>query len=42
LAPGRHRLSFSGRTASNVKLRILFGGPGSLSLDGKRFRHQTQ
>jgi uncharacterized protein (TIGR03790 family) len=42
LAPGRHRLSFSGRTASNVKLRILFGGPGTLSLDGKRFRHQTR
>jgi hypothetical protein len=42
LAPGRHRLSFSGRAGSEVRLRILFGGPGALSLNGKTFRHQTQ
>lgn len=42
LAPGRHRLSFSGRAGSEVRLRILFGGPGALSLNGKTFRHQTR
>lgn len=42
LAPGRHRLSFSGRAGSEVKLRILFGGPGALSLNGKTFQHQTR
>lgn len=42
LAAGRHRLSFSGRVTNNVKLRILFGGPGALSLDGKMFRHQIR
>jgi len=42
LAPGRHRLSFSGRAGSEVRLRILFGGPGALSLNGKMFRHQTR
>jgi uncharacterized protein (TIGR03790 family) len=42
LAAGRHRLSFSGRAGSEVRLRILFGGPGALSLNGKTFRHQTR
>jgi hypothetical protein len=39
LAAGVHRLSVSGRSGTEVKLRILFGGPGALSLDGKNFRH---
>lgn len=42
LAAGRHRLTLTGRTASDVKLRILFGGPGAVSLSGKTFRHQTR
>jgi hypothetical protein len=42
LAAGRHRLTISGRTASDVKLRILFGGPGTMSLNGKQFKHQTR
>ena len=39
LAKGLHRLSVSGRTAANTRLRILFGGPGALSLNGRTFRH---
>jgi uncharacterized protein (TIGR03790 family) len=39
LAAGRHRLSVSGRAGIDLKLRILFGGPGALSLNGKDFRH---
>jgi hypothetical protein len=39
LAAGTHRLSVSGRTGADLKLRILFGGPGSLSVSGKDFRH---
>lgn len=42
LAKGRHRLSFSGKVTHNIKLRILFGGPGALSLNGKTFKHQTR
>jgi uncharacterized protein (TIGR03790 family) len=42
LAAGRHRLTLTGRTASDVKLRILFGGPGAMSLNGRMFRHQTR
>lgn len=40
LARGQHRLTVSGTSASDVKLRLLFGGPGSLSLSGSTFRHQ--
>ncbi|MGD9722125.1 MAG: hypothetical protein AB7O59_12215 [Pirellulales bacterium] len=39
LAAGMHRLTVSGRTGSDVKLRILFGGPGAESLNRDRFRH---
>ncbi|MBI3837606.1 MAG: TIGR03790 family protein [Planctomycetia bacterium] len=39
LAAGQHRLTVSGRTGNDAKLRILFGGPGALSLSGKDFRH---
>ncbi len=42
LAAGVHRLSVTGRSGADVKLRILFGGPGALSLDGKSFRHQAR
>ncbi len=42
LAAGVHRLSISGRSGTDVKLRILFGGPGALSLNGKTFRHQAR
>jgi hypothetical protein len=42
LAAGRHRVTVTGRTASDVKLRILFGGPGAVSLHGKQFKHQTR
>jgi hypothetical protein len=35
-------VAFSGKVTSNVKLRILFGGPGALSLNGKTFKHQTR
>jgi hypothetical protein len=42
LAKGRHRLTFSGTSSNNVKLRILFGGPGALSLNGRQFKHQTR
>ncbi len=39
LAKGLHRLTVQGRAGSEVKLRILFGGPGATSLDGQRFQH---
>jgi len=39
LAKGKHRLTVSGRAGSEVKLRILFGGPGAKSLNGQTFRH---
>jgi hypothetical protein len=39
LAAGQHRLTVTGRAGKDVKLRILFGGPGALILDGQRFRH---
>jgi len=41
LAKGMHRLTVSGRASSDPRMRILFGGPGTLSLDGKKFRHQS-
>ena len=39
LAKGLHRLSISGKSGSDVRLRVLFGGPGALSLTGTMFRH---
>jgi len=39
LAAGLHKLTISGRTGSSTNSRILFGGPGSTSLDGTRFQH---
>ena len=39
LAAGKHRLTVNGRTASNLNLKILFGGPGAVSLNGATFRH---
>ena len=42
LARGQHRLSVSGTSASDIKLRLLFGGPGSLSLSSSTFRHQDK
>ncbi len=39
LAAGKHRLTIAGRTAEDTRLRILFGGPGALSLNGATFRH---
>jgi hypothetical protein len=39
LAPGLHRLTVTGRTAADVKLRILFGGPGARSLSSETFLH---
>jgi hypothetical protein len=39
LAAGIHRLTVSGKTASDTKLRILFGGPGAESLSRARFLH---
>lgn len=42
LAKGTHRLTVRGRTGGNTRLRILFGGPGAKSLDGRAFRHPTR
>jgi len=42
LAAGMHRLTVSGRTAKDVRLRILFGGPGAAPLNGQRFRHPKE
>ncbi|MEX0679249.1 MAG: TIGR03790 family protein [Pirellulales bacterium] len=39
LAKGLHRLTVRGQTGTDTKLRILFGGPGALSLNGREFRH---
>ena len=39
LAAGKHRLTVVGKASDDVRLRILFGGPGSLSLNGTTFRH---
>ena len=39
LAAGMHRLTVTGRTATDRKLRILFGGPGARSLSNQTFRH---
>ena len=42
LAPGLHRLTVVGKSGTDVKLRILFGGPGALSLNGRDFQHPKQ
>ena len=42
LAAGMHRLTVTGRTAKDVRLRILFGGPGAAPLEGQRFRHPKE
>ncbi len=39
LAAGTHRLTVSGKAADDLTLRILFGGPGTHSLNGTTFRH---
>ncbi|MEX2113601.1 MAG: hypothetical protein WD845_10475 [Pirellulales bacterium] len=39
LAQGMHRLTVTGRTGSNVKLKLLFGGPGAQSVGRNRFFH---
>src|SRR5262249_30988002 len=39
LGAGRHRLSVSGKHGNGGLLKILFGGPGVHSIDGKNFRH---
>lgn len=38
LAPGLHRLRIAGRAADSPKLQIRYGGEGTRSLDGERFR----
>ncbi len=38
LAPGMHRLRIAGRAGSDLKLQVLYGGEGTRSIDGKRFR----
>jgi hypothetical protein len=40
LAPGQHRLRISAKSASDLKLEIRYGGQGTRSLDGERFRHR--
>ena len=42
LAEGLHRLKVVGRAGPKMRLRILFGGQGTLSLDGARFRHTSR
>ncbi len=42
LAAGMHRLTVSGHTGKEARLRILFGGPGAAPLDGQRFRHPKE
>jgi hypothetical protein len=37
-----HRLTVTGRTGKDARLRILFGGPGAAPLDGQRFRHPKE
>jgi hypothetical protein len=40
LAPGLHRLRISAKGASDLKLQLRYGGRGTQSLDGERFRHR--
>lgn len=42
LAEGLHRLKVVARAGPKTQLRILFGGQGTLSLDGTRFRHTSR
>ena len=42
LAKGLHRLKLAVRAGPKLRLRILFGGPGTQSLDGERFRHTSR
>ena len=39
LAKGLHRLNLAGVAGANVRLRIAFGGEGTLSIGGPPFRH---
>jgi uncharacterized protein (TIGR03790 family) len=39
LAAGMHHLTIDGKAGEQVELRLLFGGPGSKSLNGATFRH---
>jgi hypothetical protein len=39
LAKGMHRLTVTGRTGSDLKLRLQFGGPGTQMLSRDRFVH---
>ncbi len=41
LTTGRHRLTVSGVAGSSARLRILFGGPGAMSLNGQTFQHSA-
>lgn len=38
LAPGLHRLRISARPGNDLKLQIRYGGAGTRSLDGERFK----
>lgn len=42
LAKGYHRLTLSGKAGREVRLRVLFGGPGATSLTGTTFKHQAR
>jgi hypothetical protein len=42
LAEGLHRLKLVGRAGPQMRLKVLFGGQGTLSLDGLRFRHTNR
>ncbi len=39
LAKGLHRLKLVGVAGSNVRMRIAFGGEGTWTLSGEKFRH---
>ena len=39
LAAGRHRLTLSGTTGVESRLRVLFGGHGTASIGSEKFRH---
>ncbi len=39
LAKGMHRLTITGRTGSDMKLKLQFGGPGALFVGRDRFLH---
>lgn len=39
LAAGRHQLTVTGRAGDDLKLQILYGGPGTVSLSGTTFKH---